>query len=65
MRKPVPDYLVLADDGPVVVDVKPRHRLERPEVWWLPWTLACSRHQVLLHIVCPSCGTGRPAADAG
>jgi len=24
--------------------------------WWLPWTLACSRHQVLLHIVCPSCG---------
>ncbi|MEU9418336.1 TnsA-like heteromeric transposase endonuclease subunit [Streptomyces sp. NPDC048272] len=32
VRKHVPDYLVLADDGPVVVDVKPRHRLDRPEV---------------------------------
>ncbi|RSS81813.1 TnsA-like heteromeric transposase endonuclease subunit, partial [Streptomyces sp. WAC02707] len=32
VRKHVPDYLVLADDGPVVVDVKPRHRPERPEV---------------------------------
>ncbi|MEU9418339.1 TniQ family protein [Streptomyces sp. NPDC048272] len=25
--------------------------------WWLPWALACSRHQALLHIVCPRCGT--------
>ncbi|MGC5397233.1 hypothetical protein ACPXCP_15970 [Streptomyces sp. DT20] len=32
VRKHIPDYLLLTDDGPVVVDVKPRHRLEKPEV---------------------------------
>ncbi|MEV6699677.1 TnsA-like heteromeric transposase endonuclease subunit [Streptomyces sp. NPDC051453] len=32
VRKHIPDYLLLADDGPVVVDVKPRHRLHKPEV---------------------------------
>lgn len=31
-RKHVPDYLLLTGTGPVVVDVKPRHRLARPEV---------------------------------
>jgi hypothetical protein len=31
-RRHVPDYLLMTDAGPVVVDVKPRHRLDRPEV---------------------------------
>ncbi len=31
-RKHIPDYLLLTGSGPVVVDVKPRHRLARPEV---------------------------------
>jgi hypothetical protein len=31
-RRHVPDYLLVTDAGPVVVDVKPRHRLDRPEV---------------------------------
>lgn len=31
-RRHVPDYLLLSDDGPVVVDVKPARRLEKPEV---------------------------------
>ncbi|MFG2557393.1 TnsA-like heteromeric transposase endonuclease subunit [Streptomyces sp. NPDC048496] len=31
VRKHTPDYLLLTDDGPLVVDVKPRHRLEKPE----------------------------------
>ncbi|MFL4492407.1 TniQ family protein [Streptomyces sp. VTCC 41912] len=25
--------------------------------WWLPWTFACTTHQVLLHDVCPRCHT--------
>ncbi|MGI8447077.1 MAG: TnsA-like heteromeric transposase endonuclease subunit [Streptosporangiaceae bacterium] len=32
VRKHIPDYLLLTDAGPVVVDVKPRHRLAKPEV---------------------------------
>jgi hypothetical protein len=31
-RKHVPDYLLLTGEGPVVVDVKPRARLSRPDV---------------------------------
>jgi hypothetical protein len=31
-RKHIPDYLLLTGSGPVVVDVKPRRRLARPEV---------------------------------
>lgn len=31
-RRHVPDYLLLSDDGPVVVDVKPDRRLAKPEV---------------------------------
>ncbi len=31
-RKHIPDYLLLTGTGPVVVDVKPRHRLARPDV---------------------------------
>ncbi|WP_328867565.1 TnsA endonuclease N-terminal domain-containing protein [Streptomyces sp. NBC_00304] len=39
VRKHIPDYLLLTDDGPVVVDVKPRHRLEKPEVaFTFAWT---------------------------
>ncbi|MFJ6141857.1 TnsA-like heteromeric transposase endonuclease subunit [Kitasatospora sp. NPDC092286] len=39
LRRHVPDYLLLTDDGPVVVDVKPRHRLERPKVAFaFEWT---------------------------
>ncbi|WP_420834138.1 TniQ family protein [Streptomyces yunnanensis] len=26
-----------------------------PTRWWLPWTFACTKHQVLLHRHCPSC----------
>lgn len=38
-RKHVPDYLLLAKDGPVVVDVKPLSRLEDPRVaFTLGWT---------------------------
>ncbi|GAJ83634.1 hypothetical protein NBRGN_065_00300 [Nocardia brasiliensis NBRC 14402] len=32
LRKHIPDYLLLTDDGPVVVDVKPRARMARPAV---------------------------------
>lgn len=32
LRRHVPDYLPITDSGPVVVDVKPRRRLDRPEV---------------------------------
>lgn len=39
MRKHVPDYLLLTDNGPVVVDVKPRSQLDEPKVrLTLDWT---------------------------
>lgn len=39
LRRHIPDYLLLTYDGPVVVDVKPRHRLERPEIaFTFTWT---------------------------
>lgn len=39
VRKHVPDYLLLTDDGPVVVDVKPRSQLDEPKVkFTLDWT---------------------------
>ncbi|MFC8726549.1 TnsA-like heteromeric transposase endonuclease subunit [Streptomyces bacillaris] len=39
VRKHIPDYLLLTDAGPLVVDVKPRHRLEKPEVvFTFSWT---------------------------
>ncbi|MEV4873882.1 TnsA-like heteromeric transposase endonuclease subunit [Streptomyces syringium] len=39
VRKHIPDYLLVTDDGPVVVDVKPRHRLEKPEIaFTFAWT---------------------------
>lgn len=39
LRRHIPDYLLFTDDGPVVVDVKPRHRLERPEIaFTFAWT---------------------------
>ncbi|WPW26345.1 TniQ family protein [Streptomyces atratus] len=28
-----------------------------PTRWWLPWTFACTKHQVLLHSHCPGCRT--------
>lgn len=31
-RKHIPDYLLITDQGPKVVDIKPAHRLSRPEV---------------------------------
>ncbi|MFJ8545518.1 TnsA-like heteromeric transposase endonuclease subunit [Streptomyces sp. NPDC093586] len=41
LRRHVPDYPLLTDDGPVLVDVKPRHRLERPKVAFAcAWTRA-------------------------
>lgn len=39
LRRHIPDYLLLTDSGPVVVDVKPRHRLERPQIaFTFAWT---------------------------
>lgn len=39
VRKHIPDYLLVTDDGPVVVDVKPGHRLEKPEIaFTFAWT---------------------------
>lgn len=32
VRKHVPDYFLLTDDGPVVVDVKPSSQLDKPKV---------------------------------
>ncbi|MFD4631622.1 TnsA-like heteromeric transposase endonuclease subunit [Streptomyces sp. NPDC058284] len=38
-RKHIPDYLLITGDGPVVVDVKPRHRVTKPEVTFtFAWT---------------------------
>jgi hypothetical protein len=38
-RRHIPDYLLLTDTGPIVVDVKPRHRLDSPKVaFTLAWT---------------------------
>lgn len=37
-RKHVPDYLLLTDAGPVVVDVKPRSQFDKPKVkFTLDW----------------------------
>ncbi|GHJ29932.1 hypothetical protein TPA0910_43650 [Streptomyces hygroscopicus subsp. sporocinereus] len=39
VRKHIPDYLLISEDGPVVVDVKPRHRVAKPEVaFTFDWT---------------------------
>ncbi len=39
VRKHVPDYLLLTDEGPVVVDVKPSSQLHKPKVrLTLDWT---------------------------
>nr|WSW58153.1 TnsA-like heteromeric transposase endonuclease subunit [Streptomyces sp. NBC_00998] len=39
LRRHIPDYLLLTDDGPLVVDVKPAHRLDRPDVaFTFAWT---------------------------
>jgi hypothetical protein len=38
-RRHIPDYLLLTDRGPIVVDVKPRHRPDSPKVaFTLAWT---------------------------
>jgi hypothetical protein len=38
-RRHIPDYLLITDQGPVVVDVKPLRRLSRPEVvFTFDWT---------------------------
>ncbi|WP_200419834.1 TnsA-like heteromeric transposase endonuclease subunit [Streptomyces sp. Y2F8-2] len=38
-RKHIPDYLLITDQVPVVVDVKPLHRLSKPEVaFTFDWT---------------------------
>ncbi|MFE3033613.1 TnsA-like heteromeric transposase endonuclease subunit [Streptomyces canus] len=39
VRKHIPDYLLITAHGPEVIDVKPRHRLARPEVaFTFEWT---------------------------
>ncbi|WP_327329503.1 TnsA-like heteromeric transposase endonuclease subunit [Streptomyces sp. NBC_01208] len=39
VRKHIPDYLLVTDEGPVVVDVKPLHRLSKPGVaFTFGWT---------------------------
>jgi hypothetical protein len=35
IRKHIPDYFLVTDHGPVVVDVKPEHLLARPAVAWV------------------------------
>ena len=38
-RRHIPDYLLLTDTGPIVIDVKPRHRSDSPKVaFTLAWT---------------------------
>ncbi|MGW6742982.1 TnsA-like heteromeric transposase endonuclease subunit [Streptomyces sp. NPDC055025] len=39
LRKHIPDYLLVSDQGPVIVDVKPLRRLSKPEVaFTFDWT---------------------------
>jgi hypothetical protein len=39
VRKHIPDYLLITEQGPVVVDVKPLRRLSKPEaVFTFEWT---------------------------
>lgn len=38
IRKHIPDYFLVADHGPVVVDVKPGHLLARPMAFTFEWT---------------------------
>ncbi|RJQ83400.1 TnsA-like heteromeric transposase endonuclease subunit [Pseudonocardiaceae bacterium YIM PH 21723] len=39
VRRHIPDYLLFTDNGPLVVDVKPQHRVERPEnAFTFDWT---------------------------
>lgn len=39
VRKHIPDFLLITDTGPIVVDVKPLYRLDRPEVaFTFAWT---------------------------
>jgi hypothetical protein len=39
IRKHIPDYLLLTDQVPVIVDVKPLHRVSKPEVaFTFDWT---------------------------
>ncbi|MFJ3643774.1 TnsA-like heteromeric transposase endonuclease subunit [Streptomyces sp. NPDC090108] len=39
VRKHIPDYLLLTDQVPVIVDVKPLHRVSKPEVaFTFDWT---------------------------
>lgn len=38
VRKHIPDYLLFTSTGPLVVDVKPRHRVDKPEnVFTFAW----------------------------
>ncbi|MBV9026165.1 MAG: TnsA-like heteromeric transposase endonuclease subunit [Streptomycetaceae bacterium] len=39
IRKHIPDYLLMTREGPLIVDVKPKRRLEKPEVaFTFAWT---------------------------
>lgn len=39
LRKHIPDYLLITEQGPMVVDVKPLHRLSKPDVaFTFDWT---------------------------
>lgn len=45
-RKHIPDYLLITDQGPTVVDVKPAHRLSKPEVSeTFAWTRTALEHR--------------------
>lgn len=46
VRRHVPDFLLITDDGPVVVDVKPTHRLADPRT---QFTFAWTRDVVEAH----------------
>jgi hypothetical protein len=60
-RKHVPDYLLLIGEGPVVVDVKPRARLPRPEVSFTPsWTRDLVEQRGWRY----ECGANRPTQSS-
>ncbi|WP_236746028.1 TnsA-like heteromeric transposase endonuclease subunit [Mycobacteroides abscessus] len=46
LRRHVPDYLLFTTDGPVVIDVKPRRKLDAPKV---AYTLAWAREMIESH----------------
>lgn len=62
MRRHVPDYLLIEDSGPVVVDVKPARRLADPKV---AFTFGWTRQVVEARGWCFEAATESPAVELG